>query len=97
MAAPSGTEQQRDRVSGHEKHSYQGPGRLAAKTAVITRAGSGIGEAAAFAFAREGAADEAAVSSMWLGAGLADWYLHRRTHIEDTAETGVPVLLGLFC
>lgn len=47
---------------------------------------------------------------LWLGAGLADWYLHRRTRIEDTsgpresaihslmfAETGVPVLLGLFC
>lgn len=50
------------------------------------------------------------VMPMWLGAGLADRYLHRRTHIEDTAgpreslvhwlmfaETGVPVLLGLFC
>jgi hypothetical protein len=47
---------------------------------------------------------------LWLGAGLADWYLHRRTRIEQTAgpresaihslmftETGVPVLLGLFC
>ncbi len=47
---------------------------------------------------------------LWLGAGLADWYIHRRTRIEDTAgaresaihalmfaETGVPVLLGLFC
>jgi len=47
---------------------------------------------------------------LWLCAGLADWYLHRRTHVEDTAgaresalrsllfaETGVPVLLGLFC
>ena len=45
-----------------------------------------------------------------LGAGLADWYIHRRTRIEDTAgpresmihslmfaETGIPVLLGLFC
>lgn len=50
------------------------------------------------------------VMPLWLGAGLADWYLHRRTRIEDTAgpresalhslmfaETGVPVLLGLFC
>jgi hypothetical protein len=47
---------------------------------------------------------------MWLGAGLVDWHLHRRTHIEEVAgpresmvhwllftETGVPVLLGLFC
>jgi hypothetical protein len=50
------------------------------------------------------------VMPLWLGAGLADWYLHRRTRIQDTAgpresalhslmftETGVPVLLGLFC
>jgi hypothetical protein len=50
------------------------------------------------------------VMPLWIGAGLADWYLHRRTRIEDTAgpresalhslmfaETGVPVLLGLFC
>ncbi len=50
------------------------------------------------------------VFPIWLGAGAADWYLHRRTRIEETsgpreslihqlmfAETGVPVLLGLFC
>jgi hypothetical protein len=50
------------------------------------------------------------VMPLWLGAGLADWHLHRRTRIEQTAgpreslihhlmfaETGVPVLLGLFC
>jgi hypothetical protein len=50
------------------------------------------------------------VVPMWLGTGLADWYLHRRTHIEDTAgpresavhwlmfaETGVPLMLALFC
>jgi hypothetical protein len=50
------------------------------------------------------------VMPLWLGAGLADWYLHRRTRIERAAgpresalhslmfaETGVPVLLGLFC
>jgi len=49
------------------------------------------------------------VMPLWLGAGLADWYLHRRTRIEETtgpresarhslmfAETGVLVLLGLF-
>jgi hypothetical protein len=52
----------------------------------------------------------AGVMPLWLGAGVADWYLHRRTKIEETsgpresaihalmfAETGVPVLLGLFC
>jgi hypothetical protein len=51
-----------------------------------------------------------AVMPLWLGAGTADWLLHRRTRIEDTAgpresalhalmfaQTGVPVLLGLFC
>lgn len=50
------------------------------------------------------------VMSLWLGAGLADWYIHRRTGIQDTAgpresmihslmfaETGVPILLALFC
>ena len=47
------------------------------------------------------------VMPLWLGAGLADWYIHRRTRIEDTAgaresmihalmfaETGIPVLLS---
>jgi hypothetical protein len=46
---------------------------------------------------------------LWLTAGLADWYMHRRTRIEQTAgwresilhammlaEAGVPALLGLF-
>lgn len=50
------------------------------------------------------------VIPLWLGAGLADWRHHRRTHIETTsgtresmihslmmAETGVPMMLGLFC
>lgn len=50
------------------------------------------------------------VMPLWLSAGLADWYQHRRTQIERTAgpresaihsllfaETGVPILLGLFC
>jgi hypothetical protein len=51
-----------------------------------------------------------AVMPLWLGAGLADWHRHRRTHIETTSgaresmihglmmtEAGVPVALGLFC
>jgi hypothetical protein len=50
------------------------------------------------------------VMPLWLGAGLADWYRHRQTHIEISSgpresaihllmmtETGVPVMLGLFC
>jgi hypothetical protein len=47
---------------------------------------------------------------VWMGAGAADWWCHRRTDIEHTAgvaesaihstmmvETAVPTLLGLFC
>src|SRR5205085_6200172 len=45
---------------------------------------------------------------LWIGAGLVDYVLHRRTHIEDTSgtkesllhalqlgEAGIPVLMGL--
>lgn len=47
---------------------------------------------------------------IWIGAGLADWWCHRRTDIERTAgapesmlhaammaEGGLPAMLGLFC
>lgn len=47
---------------------------------------------------------------VWIAAGLADWWCHRRTDIEHTAgagesaihlammsEGGLPALLGLFC
>jgi len=50
------------------------------------------------------------VLPIWAGAGLADWWCHRRTDIEHTAgwtesaihslmmaEGGVPTMLGLFC
>jgi hypothetical protein len=50
------------------------------------------------------------VMPIWIGAGLADWWCHRRTDIEHTAgatesaihvgmlfEGGVPAMLGLFC
>jgi hypothetical protein len=30
------------------------------------------------------------VMPLWIGAGLADWYLHRRTRIEDTAGKARP-------
>ena len=49
------------------------------------------------------------VVPLWLGSGLADWYRHRKTHIERTAgthesaihllmlaEAGMPAMLGLF-
>jgi hypothetical protein len=50
------------------------------------------------------------VMPVWIGAGLADWWCHRRSDIEHTAgvpesaihvvmliEGGVPATLGLFC
>jgi hypothetical protein len=50
------------------------------------------------------------VLPIWVGAGLADWWCHRRTDIEHTAgatesaihaammvEGGLPTMLGLFC
>ncbi len=49
------------------------------------------------------------VVPLWIASGLADWYSHRRTHIETTAgaresalhslmmvEAGIPATLGLF-
>lgn len=49
------------------------------------------------------------VMPIWIGAGLADWWCHRRTDIEHTAgatesaihaammsEAGIPTVLGLF-
>jgi hypothetical protein len=50
------------------------------------------------------------VMPVWIGAGLADWWCHRRTDIQHTAGTpesivhgammlegGLPAMLGLFC
>src|SRR5947199_6135224 len=50
------------------------------------------------------------VMPIWIGAGVADWWCHRRTDIEHTAGTtesvvhaammmegGLPAMLGLFC
>jgi hypothetical protein len=47
---------------------------------------------------------------IWIGAGIADWWCHRRTNIDHAAgaaesaihaammaEGGLPALLGLFC
>jgi NAD(P)-dependent dehydrogenase (short-subunit alcohol dehydrogenase family) len=57
----------------HGEDSYQGNGRLAGKTAVITGGDSGIGRAVAIAFAREGA--DVLIS-----------YLSEETDAQDTAE-----------
>jgi hypothetical protein len=51
---PGQTKDMRPRPD-HGEESYQGSGRLAGKTAVITGADSGIGRAVAIAYAREGA------------------------------------------
>jgi NAD(P)-dependent dehydrogenase (short-subunit alcohol dehydrogenase family) len=52
---PPGTLAAMNRKPDHGEDSYRGSGRLAGKRTVITGADSGIGRAAAIAFAREGA------------------------------------------
>jgi NAD(P)-dependent dehydrogenase (short-subunit alcohol dehydrogenase family) len=52
---PPGQTGQMEPRPDHGEESYQGSGRLAGKSAVITGADSGIGRAVAIAFAREGA------------------------------------------
>ena len=76
-----------------------------------------LGQSAAREARRRQGLDEAnrrllqyGVMPVWIGAGLADWWHHRRTGIEQNAgvgesaihalmmaETSVPTMLGLFC
>jgi NAD(P)-dependent dehydrogenase (short-subunit alcohol dehydrogenase family) len=53
--SPPGVQSQMDPVPDCGESSYRGSGRLAGKRAVITGGDSGIGRAAAIAYAREGA------------------------------------------
>ncbi len=57
-----------DPVPDHGEHSYQGSGKLLGRKALVTGGDSGIGRAAAIAFAREGA--DVAIS--YLGSEEAD-------------------------
>ena len=101
------------------RRSVPAPGarwRPAGMAAAVRRGLPGAGRSGRNEATRQLGVDEATrrmllgfAVPLWIGAGLADWWRHRRTGIERTAgtreslihalmmtEAGVPLLLGLF-
>jgi NAD(P)-dependent dehydrogenase (short-subunit alcohol dehydrogenase family) len=93
----------------HGEETYKGSGRLTGKRAVITGADSGIGKAAAIAFAREGAdvlisylneAEDAADTADWVQqagrkAVLVRGDLSSPQHCREVIDTAVQELDGI--
>ena len=106
---PPGTTAEMTPAPDHGEQSYQGSGRLKGKRAVITGADSGIGRAAAIAFAREGADvlisylnedEDAADTAEWVQragrkASLVGGDLSSPAHCRELISTAVQDLGGI--
>jgi len=106
---PPGTTANMTPRPDHGEESYQGSGRLAGKRTVITGADSGIGKAAAIAFAREGAdvlisylneAEDAADTANWVQqagrqAVKVSGDLSSPQHCRDVIDTAVQEFGGI--
>jgi NAD(P)-dependent dehydrogenase (short-subunit alcohol dehydrogenase family) len=106
---PPGTTAEMTPKPDHGEETYKGSGRLTGKRAVITGADSGIGKAAAIAFAREGAdvlisylneAEDAADTADWVQqagrkAVLVRGDLSSPQHCREVIDTAVQELDGI--
>ena len=106
---PPGTTAQMTPTPDHGEQSYEGSGRLRGKRAIITGADSGIGKAAAIAFAREGADvlisylnedEDAADTADWVRragrtASLVSGDLSSPDHCRELISTAVQDLGGI--